>query len=205
MRSSFNTDYQVFKIVLLGAPSCGKTSLVNRFAHDRFSANSESTIGAIFLSKIINIDGQKPIKIEIWDTGGSEKYRSLAAMYYRDAHAALLVCDLTSSQSLNDAAVWLGELKEKGPESVVIALAANKSDLVEARVLKELQIFEFAGSNNISLFKETSALSGNNVQELFTGIAMELITRASLNTQTHSKAESLELTAQVNSTPKKCC
>ena len=167
MRTSAGISSLTEKIVLLGAASTGKTSIVNRFAHDRFSPNSESTIGAAFVTKNVMIDTNE-VKLEIWDTGGSEKYRSLAPMYYRDASAAIIVFDLTSDQSLEDAQMWLEELRECGPENVIIGCAANKCDLTGERKITAETVEEFATKNQIKVMKETSALKGTNVVELFT-------------------------------------
>ena len=86
------------KVVLLGDTGVGKSSLVLRFVTNNFKPYSESTIGASFMSKMIMVDA-KPIKFQIWDTAGQEKYHSLAPMYYRGAAAAVIVYDITRSVS----------------------------------------------------------------------------------------------------------
>lgn len=161
------------KIVLLGAASAGKTSLVFRFAHDRFLPNSESTIGAAFVTKSIIINNNE-VKLEIWDTGGSEKYRSLAPMYYRDAAAAIIVFDVTTETSLDDAASWLDELKKNGPQEVFLALAANKTDLASIRKISSETIQDFANKNGIKIVYETSALTGSNVIQLFEDVTKQV-------------------------------
>lgn len=169
-----NRKIRTEKIVMLGAASTGKTSIVNRFAHDRFSQTSESTIGAAFVSKILKT-GDREVKLEIWDTGGSEKYRSLAPMYYRDTHAAIIVFDLTSSTTLDDAKIWLDELRERGPPRVVVACAANKADLEGQRQIDAEKVREFAEKNEIQFVEETSALSGQNVDVLFRNVAKHVL------------------------------
>ena len=84
-----------YKLVLLGESAVGKSSLVLRFCRNTFSSNLESTIGAAFLTQTISLS-QDLMKFEIWDTAGQERYHSLAPMYYRGAHAAVVVYDLTS-------------------------------------------------------------------------------------------------------------
>ena len=181
MKSAARISTLTEKFVLLGAASTGKTSIVNIFAHDRFSPNSESTIGAAFVTKNMII-GDTEVKLEIWDTGGSEKYRSLAPMYYRDTRAAIIVFDLTSEQTLEDAQQWYNELKECGPETVVIGVAANKCDLDDQRAVTQQRCEEFCATNNIKIMKETSALDGTNVTELFTDITRLLIESAPVST-----------------------
>lgn len=85
------------------------------------------------MSKQIQVDG-KPIKYQIWDTAGQEKYHSLAPMYYRGADAAVIVYDITSAQSFQTLKNWVRELQQLGPENIVIAVCGNKSDLEEKRV-----------------------------------------------------------------------
>lgn len=85
------------KLVLLGDSGVGKSSLVLRFVTQSFKPYSESTIGASFMSKVVELDGQT-VKVQIWDTAGQEKYHSLAPMYYRGAAAAVVVYDLTRAE-----------------------------------------------------------------------------------------------------------
>ena len=162
------------KIVLIGAASSGKTSIVNRFAHDRFSAGSEATIGAAFISKVINIDGTD-LKLEIWDTGGSEKYRSLAPMYYRDARAAVVVFDVTSQESFADASEWVQEFREKGVPGALMVGAANKCDLVDKRVISSADANDFSFGNQLEFIVDTSALTGAGINQLFNDLGKALL------------------------------
>lgn len=173
MRQAATRKTKTIKIVMLGAASTGKTALVTRFAHNRFSS-TESTIGVAFVSKNIKIDN-KDVKLEIWDTGGTEKYKSLAPMYYRDTNAAIIVFDLTASQTLQDAQSWLNELKENGPPNALIAVAANKSDLTAQRQILQDEINDFSEHNKFEFIKETSALQGTNVNELFEDVTKKLL------------------------------
>ena len=207
MRSAAGFSTLTEKFVLLGAASTGKTSIVNRFAHDRFSPTNESTIGAAFVTKNLMVESTE-VKLEIWDTGGSEKYRSLAPMYYRDTCAAIIVFDLTSEQSLEDAQMWFQELKECGPENVIIGCAANKSDLTESRVITPERVQEFCTNNNIKVMKETSALDGTNVMELFYEITQILVETSTTHTQPKDRPDVVDiLTSEKQSQPKEsgCC
>jgi Ras-related protein Rab-5C len=170
MRSAAGAIAATKKIVLLGAASTGKTSIVNRFAHNRAASQTESTIGAAFLSKVVRVHDQD-VKLEIWDTGGSEKYRAIAPMYYRDCNGAVIVFDVTMESSLSDAKVWLEELQEKGPPSAVVACAANKIDLEVDRAIDDDKINKFLLDHSIGLGKKTSAVTGQNINELFAELA----------------------------------
>lgn len=162
------------KIVLIGEASTGKTSLVNRFIHDKFSSNSEATIGAIFINKTITVDDQE-IRLEIWDTGGSEKYRSLAPMYFRDARAAIIVFDITNKNSFTSSIDWIEEFREKSQPSSIIVAAANKMDLEEKRQVSKEEATDFSFQNGLEFIKDTSALTGQGVRELFEDLARQLL------------------------------
>jgi Ras-related protein Rab-5C len=199
MRSSAVIAAITKKFVMLGAASTGKTSIVNRFAHNRAASHTESTIGAAFVSKVLKI-GDSEVKLEIWDTGGSEKYRAIAPMYYRDCHAAIIVFDVTMASSLDDAQVWLEELREKGPAAAVVALAANKADLIGSRVIDQEKINEFLAVNDLYLFKETSALTGDNITELFGEVTEKL-----MEGQQMMAGGKTELEQKPESTGPDCC
>ena len=100
----------------------------------------------------------------------------MAPMYFHDADAAVIVYDMTSRQSFDDVEIWLKELNDKGPQSIVIALAGNKSDLSGQRAITERMANDYAEKHGIETFMETSALSGENITELFTDIARRIVT-----------------------------
>lgn len=160
--------------MILGSTTVGKSSIVTRLSREMFNPDESSTIGAAFVSKPIPANDPK-IKLQIWDTGGSERYRSMASIYFHDADAAVIVYDITSVNSFKDVSVWLQELKDKGPEHIIVALAGNKSDLQAQRAVKVADAEEFMRQNkDIQIFRETSALTGDNVQKLFEEIADKL-------------------------------
>jgi small GTP-binding protein len=158
-----------FKLVLLGDASVGKSCLVVRFAKGEFYEYQEPTIGAAFMTQTVSL-GSEVVKFEIWDTAGQERYKSLAPMYYRGAAAAVIVYDITSRESFDAAKSWVAELQST---DTLIALAGNKSDLDSSRVVERETAQAYAEEMNI-LFMETSARSGQNVNELFHDIAVKL-------------------------------
>ncbi|KAL7068720.1 Ras family protein [Cryptosporidium serpentis] len=161
------------KLVLLGDASVGKSCLVVRFAKDEFSEYQEPTIGAAFMTQSVNIDDDYIVKFEIWDTAGQERYRSLAPMYYRGAAAAIVVYDITNSDSFDGAKSWINELKSINNNDIVIALVGNKCDLEGNRTVGSEIARCYAKENEI-LYLETSAKTGHNVQEIFEEIARKL-------------------------------
>lgn len=157
-----------FKLVLLGDASVGKSSLVVRFAKGDFYEYQEPTIGAAFMTQTVSL-GDSVVKFEIWDTAGQERYKSLAPMYYRGAAAAVIVYDVTSKESFEAAKKWVVELQNT---DTLIALAGNKSDL-DGKQIETEAAQAYADDMGI-LFMETSAKSGQNVNELFREIADRL-------------------------------
>ncbi|KAL5223662.1 hypothetical protein ABZP36_010301, partial [Zizania latifolia] len=163
--------------VLLGDVGAGKTSIGVRFAKGlyyecqaqhtclSFKFTSESTIGAAFFSQVLSTD-EATVKLDIWDTAGQERYHSLAPMYYRGAAAAVVVYDISSTDSYIRARKWVDELQRQGNPRLVMALVGNKVDLEEKRKVGTQEAMEYAERNGL-FFTETSAKTSQNVSELF--------------------------------------
>jgi len=161
-----------FKLVLLGESAVGKSSLVLRFVKGQFHEYQESTIGAAFLTQTVCLD-DTTVKFEIWDTAGQERYHSLAPMYYRGAQAAIVVYDITNTDTFTRAKNWVKELQRQASPNIVIALAGNKADLANKRAVDFQEAQSYADDNSL-LFMETSAKTAMNVNEIFMAIAKKL-------------------------------
>ncbi|EEC81205.1 hypothetical protein OsI_24236 [Oryza sativa Indica Group] len=159
--------------VLLGDLGAGKTSIVVRFAKGLYYDCQESTIGAAFFSQVLIMD-EATVKLDIWDTAGQERYHSLAPMYYRGAAAAVVVYDISSTDSYIRARKWVDELQRQGNPHLVMALVGNKVDLEEKRQVGTQEAMEYAERNGL-FFIETSAKTSQNVTELFYELADRLV------------------------------
>ena len=156
------------KLVIVGDCSVGKSSIGLRFTAGIFRPEQERTLGAVFLQRRVRAD-ETLIHLDIWDTAGQERFRSLAPMYYRNAHAAIVVYDVTRRDTFKPALTWVNEIRRASPNAVV-ALAGNKSDLSDGREVYSEEAEAFAQENGL-LFMETSAKTGLNIDELFLAIA----------------------------------
>ena len=164
---------------------------------DTYSEQTVATVGTSIKTKTVTVNNYK-VKLQIWDTGGHERFRSLTPMYFHDADACIIVYDITSKQSFDEVKYWLKDLDEKGPQEVLIALAGNKCDLESLRNVLTVDGNGFAEKNNIPIFMETSAQSGENIAELFTVIAAGFVTE----TQTQFRHK---LVLKQEEKEKSCC
>ncbi|XP_061455656.1 ras-related protein Rab-26 isoform X2 [Rhineura floridana] len=159
--------------MLVGDSGVGKSCLLVRFKDGAFLAGSFiSTVGIDFRNKVLNVDGVK-VKLQIWDTAGQERFRSVTHAYYRDAHALLLLYDVTNRASFDNIQAWLTEIHEYAKQDVVLMLLGNKVDSTQERVVKREDGEKLAKEYGVP-FMETSAKSGLNVDLAFTAIAKEL-------------------------------
>lgn len=160
------------KVMLIGDSGVGKTCLLVRFKDGTFLGGSFiSTVGIDFRNKVVNVDGTK-VKLQIWDTAGQERFRSVTHAYYRDAHALLLLYDVTSRHSFDNIRAWLSEINEYAQEDVVIMLVGNKCDLSE-RAIRTEDGEKLAKDHGVP-FMETSAKTGTNVDLAFMAVARDL-------------------------------
>ncbi|XP_067318444.1 ras-related protein Rab-26-like [Anolis sagrei] len=123
-------------------------------------------------NKVLNVDGVK-VKLQIWDTAGQERFRSVTHAYYRDAHALLLLYDVTNKASFDNIQAWLTEIHKYAKQDVVLMLLGSKVDSTQERVVRREDGEKLAKEYGVP-FMETSAKSGLNVNLAFTAIAKEL-------------------------------
>ena len=160
-----------FKVVLVGESGVGKTSIITQFIDQTFQEDQQSTTGGTFSTKSVICEGGKILKFEIWDTAGQEKYRSLTTMFYKDANAAVMVYDVTRADSFEEIKnYWSNQIKDNSPENIILAIAANKSDLIEQETVDEGEARNFAKELN-AIFISTSAKSSEGINSLFEEIA----------------------------------
>ncbi|KAK6165766.1 hypothetical protein SNE40_022625 [Patella caerulea] len=196
---------QHVKLVLLGDQGVGKSSIALRFVRGEFNENNEATVGAAFLTQTVNIK-EHSMKFDIWDTAGQERYHSLAPMYYRGAQAAVIVYDVTDTNSYERAIAWVKELRQHASAHITIVLAGNKADMApEARAVQSEDARHFAENNDLQ-FLEASAKTGMAVSEIFMAVATKITTNIEHGGHIDNR-KGIQLKGRTNSDAKKkkCC
>ena len=163
----------MFKILLLGDSGVGKSSLLLRYTKNEFLTDMRSTIGVEFGLKYIKINNLQ-LKVQIWDTAGMERYRSITNAYYKGARGVIAVYDICRKKSFESVDKWIEDFKSKAEEDAVILLIGNKNDLNDKREVSEEEA-EIKAKKNKFGFMETSAKDNNNVQKAFETLFEEII------------------------------
>eukprot|EP00792_Barthelona_sp_PAP020_P005990 TRINITY_DN2873_c0_g4_i2.p1 TRINITY_DN2873_c0_g4~~TRINITY_DN2873_c0_g4_i2.p1 ORF type:complete len:217 (-),score=66.74 TRINITY_DN2873_c0_g4_i2:776-1399(-) len=166
-------DY-IFKIVLLGETSVGKSCLFRRFTKNQWSDRCVSTIGVDFKIRNITCKG-KNVKLQIWDTAGQVRFSAVVTNYYRGAHGLLLVYDVSSHESFEKIQELVESVRKIARPEVVLILVGNKTDLDESeRQVTMAEAEQYAITQDM-MFIETSAKANTNVEEAFQELTIKLI------------------------------
>lgn len=177
--SNYSTDSKEekfeFKVIMIGPAFSGKTSLVKRYVTQAFIDTYNVTVGLDFQSKEIQI-GKKTVKLNIWDTAGTEMFQSLSRSYFRKCFAAIVVFDINEKKSFESLDTWIKFYRDNKEKSLddMMYLVGNKTDINKKAVSDE-EVNNFLKLNNMKKFFKTSAKSGDNVDKLFERIAKDLI------------------------------
>ncbi len=142
-----------------------------KFADATFTESYISTIGVDFKTRTIGLDG-KTIKLEIWDTAGQDKFRTIASSYYHGAHRIIAVYDTADRDTFTNVHSWLQEI-DRYSSGVRELVLGSKPDMVSKRAVEYNQAKEFADDLKIS-FLETSAKNPVNVEEALFTIAKQI-------------------------------
>lgn len=171
---------RAYKIVLIGDPEVGKTSIRRRYMGKSFRTDYLKTLGADFAAQKVNVDGEI-VLLTIWDLAGQAIFHGMRSSFYHGCKCALVVFDVTNAETLKNTIKWADEAANYAKNSLQeIYLIGNKIDLEDKRVVTYEQIEETARTiqertnYNVRIY-ETSALTGKNINELFEHMSKRLI------------------------------
>jgi Ras-related protein Rab-5C len=156
------------KIVLIGVSGTGKTCLVKRAVSNIFSDDTSSTIGASYAKKMVTLR-DRDFGLRIWDTAGQEKFQAMTPMYYRGAHAAIIVYSINDVASFEAVDKWIASLRNNAEPHTLISLVGNKIDLNSERLVST-ETGEEKAAQCAASFYEVSAKTGKGITELFEDI-----------------------------------
>ncbi|CAD8207950.1 unnamed protein product [Paramecium pentaurelia] len=169
----------IFKFIIVGASNVGKTSFIKQYSESIFIDKYETTLpGGYIKTKIVVVD-KTEVKLQIWDTAGEERYRSLLNLHYRDAAAAFVLYDVNNRKTFSKLHENVKGIDECAPQEIIKILVGNKSDL--ERQVSQQEAEQFVNDNKFDSYFETSAKTGENVEKAFVEAVRSVIVRMYMN------------------------
>ena len=189
---------QKFNIVILGDTCVGKSCILMRFVKNSMLHNHLSTIGIDRSTKTITTERGKAT-LQIWDTAGQDKFRSISQSYIRNGDAIILVYDITSDDTFKHVTTWMDAIHNMAKQDVPIILVGNKTDMENERRITTEEGQKLAEKYKL-LFKEVSAMTGDGVADAFTMLTIALFDKQGITGNGGCKLED----AKKNNRRKRC-
>ena len=200
----------MFKVVLVGDSSVGKTNIMSKYLKNEFHEDSKATVGVEFGAKQFKIEGHT-VKAQIWDTAGQERYKAITSAYYKGAKGGFAVYDITRRSSFESIEKWVNDLTSTADKNVTIVIIGNKSDLEDHRQITKEEGQEKANKLQVA-FLETSAFSGENLDKAFEMIVNEIYKKCHEEMIAEAEIDFIEGGQDINlakkkdnTEAKKCC
>ena len=183
----------------------GKSCVILRYVEGEFPGNIMSSIGVDFKTKQIDLE-DRLIKMQIWDTAGHEKFRTITTSYYKSAHAIIILYDITQKSSFDHIKNWMTEIDKFGKQGVLKVIVGNKLDLENNRKIKKEDAENLALKYGVKYW-EVSAKDNTNIEEMFLDIIKTLMEK---NSKIISEGSSMNNNILLNKNTKtkkkkKCC
>ena len=164
------------KIIIIGDAGVGKTSLLHRFIFNKFQKDPKQTISVEYSSKLMKIQ-DKNLRLQLWDTAGQERFKSVTKNYYKNAIGMIIVYDITNFESFQHCENWIIDANQMVNKNCCCCLLGNKSDLENEKKVDEVNIKKFCDKYLISSNFECSALTGENIETVFTTLCNDIVTK----------------------------
>ena len=171
-----NLEIFEYKIILVGDPGVGKTSIMTKFVSNEFQNTYLSTIGVEFKSKEIHINNNTCARLKIWDTCGQEKFRAITRQYFKNSEGVFVVFDLTNKETTKKLDIWMKDIKDNIDNDYFIFLIGNKSDVKDRDLTIAEEAKQFAINKKINYY-EVSAKTGSGIYNIFEKMASKLINK----------------------------
>ncbi len=155
----------IVKILIIGDPMVGKSSLSQNFVEETYDDSYSITIGVEYKLKIIEIDNVI-FRLHIWDTAGQERFKSIVSTYYRGAHGILICYDTTNFESFKNVETWLRDIDAQIKSNICKVLVGTKCDNIKNRIVSLSDAKAYANSVNMPHF-ETSSKKSIGIQDVF--------------------------------------
>ena len=191
--------------MLIGDLGVGKSCVILRYVEGDFPGNIMSSIGVDFKTKKIDLD-DRLIKMQIWDTAGHEKFRTITTSYYKSAHAIIILYDITQKTSFDHIKNWITEIDKFGKQGVLKVIVGNKLDLENNRKISKEDAENLALKYGLKLW-EVSAKDNTNIEEMFVDTIKTLLEKNSkIISESSSMGNNIKLSKNIkNKKNKKCC
>jgi small GTP-binding protein len=173
MSDDFKSDC-VYKVLLLGDSTVGRTCFLMRYTDNTYQEIHMSTIGIDNKFKDVELEDGKKVKIQIWDTAGQDRFRSITRNYYKGANGIVLIFDVTNKKSYENVKNWVKQIKEEVSSRVTIILVANKIDDVNHRIVTKEEGEKIANECGLMFF-ECSAKTGENIEHAFNELVKKTV------------------------------
>ena len=212
MKEESENYEQLYKIIIIGDSGVGKSNILGRYLRNEFREDTKATIGVEFGSKKMVIENVT-IKLQIWDTAGEERYRSITSAYYKGSKGCFIVYDITNPQSFDDLMKWYEEIKRSGDKGVSIILVGNKCDLENERKIT-IEMGKNKAKEMNCPFYETSALNNIMIDQVFKVMCEDIYNRIKTEKKSEEDDDDIEIVKDDNKIininidnkqNKKCC